>query len=1416
MTINLRNLNERPFFSSGSLRNPDRTYPEGRTSRLVATYAATEPDGGPIDWYVYGTDADHFTIDNGALRFVNVPDFEDKQDGFDANDDGDFLDTKDDPTTDQVERDVPRDNYYDITVRATERTAIGDGPSLSADLDVVVEVTDRDEPGTVMLEWLQPEVGTPIGVVLTDPDQDADTDPPIVIESYAWYRSKVANPDPTPDIDDQLRFRAEWEDLGWSKESYKPEGDTDDNIRVMDEGRYLLALLTYHGGTQAAGISRYPVRQNVLPEDNGSPDFRDNERPLEVPETTAVGGAVGTVIVDEEPDDDTLTYELVALGGDELTEALNPGSRDGDDPNNVDVKFFEIDPATGEVTVKKMLSYEEDDDRDYTGTGDDKITAGEYKFIVRATDPSGEGKDDGVTPHVYRDSDEITITVMAAKANEAPEVTEGQADLTIDEANSRKKDDEKPNYFINLGLQLSNGEDSKLVFDPASLNLYKDKDADSPDNPNWTLEGTDSGWFALGTPDHGIGRRLLFKTDFEPDFENPSDANQDNVYEVTVVVHDSSDVSGKQDVRVEVMNVREEEKLTLTPAQPYFPGDQSTVTAELTDYDGVISYTYWQWYWTNTDTDLVFVDLDDPATSVDDRDEVNLSSIQGRIVGANAATYVASEEDIGRYLHVVVEYRDGWSLLDNPAASSPEDERNIPPDKDYATERGLDDQGFAYDSDEMLTARTDNAVQTDPTDTTGPGPGPDPDPDPTDPTDLPISPVNPTTQSFRTTVAENTPGSGYVGATVQLIAGLVYVPSGPDAKHFVLADKLVDRTDAVNPTSDVYASNNIQRKPGQLAVALSPVVAQLDYEAGQNSYTFEMTAKRDSGQEDIIMVEIVVEDVNEAPSAPEKGTVTRIAGWNRVNREEGDSLDVATYRIVGADADQAVWMPLAGTDADIFDFDAGVLTFKAAPDFEMPLNQNTHDDTYLVTIEAQPQGDDVLPISKEVQVIIRNVEEPGTVTLSTVMPLVDGEITATLADPDGDVTDLLWQWASSDDMDGTFTDIADATASSYTPRGAVVDDPETTDDETDAGDMGVYLRATAMYDDGHGSDKNADAVTANTVGVIPDQDGVVTLSPSQPQVGSPLTADLTDDDVVVMDSLTWQWASSDAMGGTFTDIADATASSYTPVEGDVGMYLQATANYNDGHGDGKSAMMVTGNAVIAADTCIERLGALTGPQTVMGAWANDCGSEARTGSNARYYSFTLDSDTQVEMNLTAPVDAYLALRQGAGRDGVIVAFNDNVGSRNPNSAINEMLAAGTYTVEATTFFAGQTGDFTLSVRPLQETEDLGTLAGSVDRSNSMWVSDYVSTQQAGSYARSYTFTVNTATHVAINLTSPEDAYLYVLDSNGAAVHENDNVTTRNLNSRIDETLPAGMYTIEATTYFPARMGTFHLSIGVLR
>ena len=83
------------------------------------------------------------------------------------------------------------------------------------------------------------------------------------------------------------------------------------------------------------------------------------------------------------------------------------------------------------------------------------------------------------------------------------------------------------------------------------------------------------------------------------------------------------------------------------------------------------------------------------------------------------------------------------------------------------------------------------------------------------------------------------------------------------------------------------------------------------------------------------------------------------------------------------------------------------------------------------------------------------------------MPKVDAALTATLSDPDDGVTGTTWQWSRSDTMDGTYTNIANATSASYTP----VDD-----------DVDKYLKAMASYTDTHRSNRTAEAKTANAVG----------------------------------------------------------------------------------------------------------------------------------------------------------------------------------------------------------------------------------------------------------------------------------------------------------------------------------------------
>ena len=111
--------------------------------------------------------------------------------------------------------------------------------------------------------------------------------------------------------------------------------------------------------------------------------------------------------------------------------------------------------------------------------------------------------------------------------------------------------------------------------------------------------------------------------------------------------------------------------------------------------------------------------------------------------------------------------------------------------------------------------------------------------------------------------------------------------------------------------------------------------------------------------------------------------------------------------------------------------------------------------------------------------------------------------------------------------------------------------------------------------------------------------------------------------------------------------------------------------------------------------CIESLGFVA----IEGRWDSECASISRTefGSHfARYYPFTLDEPTTVELTLESSTDPYLILLNEVGD---IVDENDDVDydGRNVNSRITATLPAGDYIVESTTYDGSATGDFELSL-----------------------------------------------------------------------------------------------------------------------
>ena len=126
-----------------------------------------------------------------------------------------------------------------------------------------------------------------------------------------------------------------------------------------------------------------------------------------------------------------------------------------------------------------------------------------------------------------------------------------------------------------------------------------------------------------------------------------------------------------------------------------------------------------------------------------------------------------------------------------------------------------------------------------------------------------------------------------------------------------------------------------------------------------------------------------------------------------------------------------------------------------------------------------------------------------------------------------------------------------------------------------------------------------------------------------------------------------------------------------------------------------------GFAMLSSDPCVK---SLEGDSTVRESWSENCPSESRSGNYASYYTFSLDESAQVTITLESSVeDPYLYLREGTGRNGSVLCENDDYETlvsgqcdliessldSNTDSGISASLAAGSYTIEVTTYEPGE-------------------------------------------------------------------------------------------------------------------------------
>ena len=935
-------------------------------------------------------------------------------------------------------------NDYEITVRATA----GTGDNATTTRDVTVTVINVEEPGTVTLSELQPKEGIELTATHTDPDGS------VMDPEWQWASSSSRN-DPWTDI--KAREASDGiTAITSNTATYTPGAD--------DVGKYLRATVMY---TDPAVTEDNPSTTNVdeskdvaasvsvntvLMKDyiNIAPVFPDQDPNMEgvqdtatrsIAENSVPGTAVGDPVTAEDMGaDGNQDVLLYTLGGNDVSE-------------------FDIDRETGQLKTKADLNYEDDNNTDH-----------KYEVGVTATDPSGL-------------ADTITVTIEITDVKEAPELADPTvADGTVSAGHTAKEH-----------AELSSTPDSQDLAYTATVSTYTasddedDKDEDAETVLKWSLSGADSERFNIvtTTPGDVSTLTLSFKSSTAPDFEAPADAGRNNVYNVTVVVTDSDEMTASRDVAVTVTNVEEDGTVTLSNLQPE---DGTPITATLKDPDGGVTSVTWQWFWGS-------------SASVAGTDNV--------IRTATSDTYTPVLQDVRNYLRATATYTDN--------AMNPADRP-----KDTTTPNG---DGI---SENAVQAKDEN-------------------------NEAPLLPDVGQTRE----IDENSPLGTAVGDPV----------TATDDEGVVGDSNNPSRTDTLTYTLGGHDTGSfaIDEESGQIRVGAG---TKLDYESTKKTYTVTVTATDPSLDSDTITVTIKVVDVDENPVVLKSGL--GITGESSIDHDEDDTSDVATYTAAGQAAPGARWS-LGGDDAGDFSISSsGVLTFRSTPDFENPTDQGTNN-VYNVMVKATSGA---IEASLPVTVTVVNLEEGGAVTLSSGQNQVKVDVPITAEVTDLDVVrpnTVTWQWASSANATGPWADITGATSEAYTPVEA---------------DVGNYLQATASYEDGHSPNKSESAATASEVltATTTGNNGVVTLSPEQPVVGEAVTASLTDLDVVTPNTVTWQWASSSTASGTYTDIVGETSASYTPVQGDVGNYLQATASYTDAQGPNQTASEATANAVNAAAT----------------------------------------------------------------------------------------------------------------------------------------------------------------------------------------------------------------------------------------
>ena len=533
-------------------RRPPSTYRENGTTSIY-TFRASDPQGGSITWTLEGTDASEFTITKdssgrGQLTFNSSPDFENPLDS-------------------------EPDNIYELTVVATDEDGHKDQLAFS------ITVTGRGRrtgnlPGRQCTKHCagKPESGAGSGPVHRY--RSGESYHPDNHLEHLWHRWRrlcnerswrVAVPQhtglrgkrkPTPTVTTPTCSRcepttAEYTATLTRRVTVTPVNEpptittTSTSATTLQQSENRTSRLYTYRATDPEGsgiawsVGGVDARFFTIDE-RGQFSFDENTPPdYDQPGDSGSNNRYNVTVQATDDDNNTAPLEVLVrvTNVNEGPEIARIGNLIGDPPSSVPEnqpqetvlgRYTATDPEGGTVSRWRTsgtdggdLEMTEQGELRFKGSPDyerpaDSNRDNTYVFIVQVSDG-----------RVYGYFEE---TVTVTPVNEPPAITTTSTSATT--------------------LRQPENRTSRLY-------TYRASDPEGASTVTWSVVGTDGSHFTID--DRG---QFSFSETSPPDYEQPVDSGQDNVYNVVVQATDDDNNTAPLDVTVTVTDVNEGPEVT--------------------------------------------------------------------------------------------------------------------------------------------------------------------------------------------------------------------------------------------------------------------------------------------------------------------------------------------------------------------------------------------------------------------------------------------------------------------------------------------------------------------------------------------------------------------------------------------------------------------------------------------------------------------------------------------------------------------------------------------------------------------------------------------------------------------------------------------------------------------------------------